>query len=437
MIQIARRDVELLAQSRTKARYKDLSPDQHQAYRTIHTALEQLGQVAVTTLGSPQDFAAKVTSGFSVQGGVRGYLPKDLWFGAYNRRNLAAFVGMPQVFAIVSGQGVEVGFAATIHPKDFYNKTTKLKIRKAAPQIFAALPPPGSAQAETLTQALARSNRSWLFRRKTRLGPGVADFTDLDAWLSFLGSAEGANWARGSISRYIGLEELDQTNFEVVVQEVATLFAPWMHLVVPLADQASDLLSRESTEELDLSMPLLTTEEVVRPALEEFLSRFSAIRGSIPFGRHAELWPLMERLQTGLAALPPLQAHPQVKVSWSLGAGVWATVPWMALMDERETSSTQRGLYAVFLFPQDMSGVYLTLNQGVTEVVQQHRRSAGRQELAARARRARAMVPSLAEADFRLDDSIDLQTTSLAGHRLRAQYHCPQILPRGRRAFRP
>ena len=36
-------------------------------------------------------------------------------------------------------------------------------------------------------------------------------------------------------------------------------------------------------------------------------------------------------------------------------------------MDRRETVSTQQGVYGVWLFRKDMTGVYLTLNQGVTE----------------------------------------------------------------------
>ena len=38
-----------------------------------------------------------------------------------------------------------------------------------------------------------------------------------------------------------------------------------------------------------------------------------------------------------------------------------------ALLDDRETDTTQHGVYVVFLFRQDMSGVYLTLAQEVTE----------------------------------------------------------------------
>lgn len=59
--------------------------------------------------------------------------------------------------------------------------------------------------------------------------------------------------------------------------------------------------------------------------------------------------------------------HDQLKVQGSVGQGNWATVPWIAIMDNRVTTSTQRGEYIVYLFSEDMSSVYLTFNQGVTE----------------------------------------------------------------------
>jgi 5-methylcytosine-specific restriction enzyme A len=58
------------------------------------------------------------------------------------------------------------------------------------------------------------------------------------------------------------------------------------------------------------------------------------------------------------------------KVKGSAGAGVWAETPWVAAFDEDITSSAQRGFYVVYLFRHDGQAVYLTLNQGTTEVQQ-------------------------------------------------------------------
>ncbi len=59
--------------------------------------------------------------------------------------------------------------------------------------------------------------------------------------------------------------------------------------------------------------------------------------------------------------------HGNFKVQGSVGQGNWAKIPWIAIMDTRITTSTQLGEYIVYLFSEDMSSVYLTLAQGVTE----------------------------------------------------------------------
>jgi len=56
------------------------------------------------------------------------------------------------------------------------------------------------------------------------------------------------------------------------------------------------------------------------------------------------------------------------KVVGSPGKGNWTDCPWIAILDTLITDTPQSGYYPVFLFKADMSGVYLSLNQGVTEV---------------------------------------------------------------------
>ncbi len=54
-------------------------------------------------------------------------------------------------------------------------------------------------------------------------------------------------------------------------------------------------------------------------------------------------------------------------VSGSVGMGNWAAVPWLAIMHRSITTSTQRGYYLVYLFSEDMTSLYLTFAQGITE----------------------------------------------------------------------
>ncbi len=54
------------------------------------------------------------------------------------------------------------------------------------------------------------------------------------------------------------------------------------------------------------------------------------------------------------------------KVQGSPGQGQWAEVPWIGVFDKDITTSAQRGYDIVYLFCADMSGVYVSLNQGWT-----------------------------------------------------------------------
>lgn len=58
------------------------------------------------------------------------------------------------------------------------------------------------------------------------------------------------------------------------------------------------------------------------------------------------------------------------KIKSSIGQGRVTQCPWIAIMNINETSSTQKGVYIVFLFSKDLKKIYLTLAQGVTKSTQ-------------------------------------------------------------------
>ncbi len=62
-----------------------------------------------------------------------------------------------------------------------------------------------------------------------------------------------------------------------------------------------------------------------------------------------------------------LSDNKKYRVKASAGAGVWANIPWLSILNTRITTSTQDGVYPGFLFKSDGTGVYLTLNQGTTK----------------------------------------------------------------------
>ncbi len=58
--------------------------------------------------------------------------------------------------------------------------------------------------------------------------------------------------------------------------------------------------------------------------------------------------------------------YPEFIVKASAGAGNWADVPWLSVLDPQISSTTQDGIYPVYLFCADGSGMYLSLNQGTS-----------------------------------------------------------------------
>lgn len=59
------------------------------------------------------------------------------------------------------------------------------------------------------------------------------------------------------------------------------------------------------------------------------------------------------------------------KVKGSVGVGRWTDVPWIAVFDIRVTESAQKGVYIVYLLNKESKTLYLTLNQGATDVAQE------------------------------------------------------------------
>jgi 5-methylcytosine-specific restriction enzyme A len=75
----------------------------------------------------------------------------------------------------------------------------------------------------------------------------------------------------------------------------------------------------------------------------------------------------------------------------SAGQGNWARGPWLGIFNPVVTNGAQQGYYPCYLFKEDMSGVYLSLNQGMTEA-KEHYKADAKTALRARAENYRAML---------------------------------------------
>ncbi|MBW5447630.1 DUF3578 domain-containing protein [Cohnella sp. CFH 77786] len=104
----------------------------------------------------------------------------------------------------------------------------------------------------------------------------------------------------------------------------------------------------------------------LREALSVVLNKYSDAKRE-PFKNNSMGIYVRQQIPTGIKDFDFIKDNSDLKVQASAGMGNWATIPWIAIMDRRITETTQNGEYIVYLFAEDMSSVYLTLAQGVTE----------------------------------------------------------------------
>ncbi len=177
---------------------------------------------------------------------------------------------------------------------------------------------------------------------------------------------------------------------------------------VPFAERVVSIRAVDA-EPAGLSAP----NESVRKLIERILERYVDSTEAEPFGKDAEMSVVFRDLRAALTRSAAVSRYPTVNVQGSAGQGNWAHVPWVALLDSRVARSTQDGVYGVYLFRRDMTGVYLTLNQGVTAPRKQRGWPDARVFLAARAAEVRTFAQPLRERGFALDNAIDLRSDGL------------------------
>jgi MoxR-like ATPase len=151
------------------------------------------------------------------------------------------------------------------------------------------------------------------------------------------------------------------------------------------------------------------TQISVTEGLETALEQYPQARRT-PFAGSHPINAVFHGLRQGLQASNSVKEFPNLRVRLSTGQGNWARVPWIAILDDRITTTIQSGVYCVFLFREDGSGVYLTLAQGVTEPQRRLGASGWKGELRSNAQRIRSSLGTLRDSGFSLADDIDLHT---------------------------
>jgi hypothetical protein len=147
--------------------------------------------------------------------------------------------------------------------------------------------------------------------------------------------------------------------------------------------------------------------------IQNFFDIFSSQREA-PFQINSEMRISIKYICEWLETSSSLKDHPNIQVKMSVGQGAWTRTPWIALLDNRVTTSTQRGTYIVLLFSEDLSVVYLTLNQGMTDLVNKLGQRGAVEEMLNVADQLRPVIKDISEFGFELDNKIDLRSTTTA-----------------------
>ena len=110
----------------------------------------------------------------------------------------------------------------------------------------------------------------------------------------------------------------------------------------------------------------MTLKEMLARFMAEYASELATAKANEDYKR-----PLGDFVRHDIAGyIRGLVDSDTYIVKGSVGAGRWTNVPWIAVFDKRITDSAQRGVYIVYLLNKDSKELYLTLNQGATNVAQ-------------------------------------------------------------------
>ena len=92
-------------------------------------------------------------------------------------------------------------------------------------------------------------------------------------------------------------------------------------------------------------------------------------------------------------------------ITGSVGKGNWAMVPWICIFDRQITTSATKGVYIVYLLSKDGNTLYLTFNQGCTEIRNTHSKA---ETIKIMRQKAAEIVAQIDSRGFASDENVDL-----------------------------
>jgi 5-methylcytosine-specific restriction enzyme A len=129
----------------------------------------------------------------------------------------------------------------------------------------------------------------------------------------------------------------------------------------------------------------------IKSGLEKVLKEYLIVKEIEQFAKN----PLANFIRGELADTIKVACGDPEKyiIKGSAGQSQWVRGPWVGIFNPIITSSAQKGYYPVYLFREDMKGVYLSLNQAMTEAKAIYKSDA-KTALKARSENFRALLGS-------------------------------------------
>ncbi|MFA0031077.1 DUF3578 domain-containing protein [Vibrio sp. 10N.261.49.A12] len=146
----------------------------------------------------------------------------------------------------------------------------------------------------------------------------------------------------------------------------------------------------------------------LRALLSEIASNWVQAKTE-PFSSHPIAKLLRKDLTSCLKAELDLDERFLMKAS--AGAGNWADVAWLSILDSKITTSTQSGVYPVYLFRSDGSGVYLSLGFGTTELKSKYGTTLAKQK----AKEMRDRIRTSNQQLMQWDQTVELRSNTTLG----------------------
>ena len=249
-------------------------------YGLIYDKLMLAADTARSSLTDPDTVEIK-SMNFSHQYGSRGHRPVDIWVSLCGKGS-EEFARMPQIYAIASERGLEIGFAISINEDDYHDLSVKSRNRTIVPLINRKLPLTNDERTVLLSESLEQDG-GWHYNTKARLSRGDDGY---DAWHSLPELIEatklsGTNKGGGSACKFFSIDELQTLDLDEEFAHVVRSFHPILMGCLPTSWDVQLISTQTSLDKLSDDVTFDPSDKI--DAREKVLKEIAQRRGQKKF----------------------------------------------------------------------------------------------------------------------------------------------------------